>query len=182
MELNVVGRNIEVSDALRDYVQKKIGKLDRFLPNIADAQVELSKQTAKSASDRHAVQVTLRTTSGTILRAEERSGDIFASIDTVMDKIHHQIARYKGKRHDGRTRAPAEPAEPLQAEESEETEPLMARRKTFSVRPMSEEEAIEQMELLGHDFFVFYNSRSEAFNVVYRRKEGGYGLLEPEMR
>ena len=182
MELNIVGRNTEVSDALRDYVQKKVGRLDRYLPNIANAQVELSNQTAKSASDRHVVQVTLHTTNGTILRAEERSSDMFASIDTVLDKINRQITRYKGKRHESRTRAPAQEPEPLPDEESEDTESFVVRRKTFSVRPMSEEEAIEQMELLGHDFFVFYNSRSETFNVVYRRKENGYGLLEPETK
>jgi putative sigma-54 modulation protein len=165
-------------------VQKKVGKLDRYLSNIANAQVELSKRTAKSASDRHAVQVTLHTTSGTILRAEERSGDMFASIDTVLDKIQHQITRYKGKRHESRTRAPARLPEPLSedTEEAEETDLLVVRRKTFSVRPMSEEEAIEQMELLGHDFFVFINARSETFNVVYRRNDGGYGLLEPERK
>ncbi len=183
MELNIVGRNIEITDALRRYVEKKIGKLNRYLPTITEGKVELSKQTTKSARDRHVVQVTLRS-SGTILRAEERNADIFASIDAVVDKMQRQIDRFKGKRYHSRARPQGQavtvPA--TEQETEEEAEPLIARRKRFPVRPMTEEEAIEQMELLGHDFFVFFNSRTEALNVVYRRNEGNYGIIEPELQ
>lgn len=181
MELNIVGRNVEVTEALRKYVQKKIGKLDRYLPSITDGKVELSKQTAKSASDRHIVQVTLRS-NGTILRAEERNADIFASIDAVVDKMQRQIDRFKGKRYRSRARPKGQAVAAPAPEEEEEPESPIARRKRFVVHPMSEDEAIEQMELLGHDFFVFYNSRTEELNVLYRRNEGNYGILEPELQ
>ena len=116
---------------------------------------------------------------GTILRAEERSDDIFASIDAVLDKIHRQIARYKGKR---RARGRRARGEPIPIEELEEEAHSIVRVKQFSMIPMTQHEAIEQMELLGHDFFVFFNSEVEGINVLYRRKDGDYGLLQPELK
>jgi len=178
MELNIVGRNIEITDTLRNYVEKKIGKLDRYLPTLTEGQVELARQTTRSANDRYVVQVTLHSNS-TILRAEERNADVFASIDAVLDKIYRQIARYKGRTYHSQARPQGEPL-PIQ-EPVEEVAPVIARRKRFLAQPMTEEEAIEQMELLGHDFFVFMNANSNTINVVYRRKEGNYGILEPEL-
>jgi putative sigma-54 modulation protein len=115
---------------------------------------------------------------GTLLRAEERSADMFTSIDAIVDKMYRQIVRYKGKRY-GRGRGPGElpPMEELE----EEAPPSIVRTKRFQVVPMDEEEAIEQMELLGHDFFVFFNVNTDGMNVLYRRKDGNYGLLEPEL-
>ena len=181
MQLIITAKNMEITERLREYVEKKIGKLDRYLPSIDEAHVELSVQRAKSAQDRQIVQVTLRS-NGTILRAEERSDDIFASIDAVLDKIYRQIARYKGKRYN-RGRAPGEvlplPPEEMEAE-SEETGRIV-RVKRFPMRPMDPAEAIEQMELLGHDFYVFLNIDTGSINVVYRRREQDYGLLQPEV-
>lgn len=181
MQVIITAKNMEITERLREYVEKKIGKLDRYLPNIDEAHVELSVQKAKSAQHRQVVQITLRS-SGTILRAEERSDDIFASIDAVLNKIYRQIARYKGKRYE-RGRAPGEelpiPLEELEAE-TEGTKRIV-RVKRFPMRPMDPNEAIEQMELLGHDFFVFFNAEAEEVNVVYRRKDGDYGLLQPEL-
>jgi putative sigma-54 modulation protein len=180
MQLIIQGKNVEITDWLREYVERKIGKLDRYLPTITEARVDLSVEKAKSAQDRQVVQVTLRS-NGTILRAEERSDDMFASIDAVLDKMYRQIARYKGKRY-GRGRAPQGESVPFEGEyyEEEETHRIV-RVKRFAVAPMDQDEAIEQMELLGHDFFVFFNVDEDAVNVVYRRRDGHYGLLQPEL-
>lgn len=179
MQLIITGKNVEVTEWLRSYVEKKIGKLDKYLTTIDEARVELSVEKTRSAQDRQVVQVTIRS-NGKILRAEEKSADMFASIDAVLDKMYRQIARYKGKQ---RQRGRATPGEmpPVPIPTDEEMEPSIARVKRFRVNPMDEEEAIEQMELLGHDFFVFYNVRTDRMSVVYRRRDGDYGLLEPEL-
>lgn len=182
MELTIKGKNVEVTDRLRDYVHKKIGKLDRYLPTISEAWVELSVEGTRAAQDRQVCQVTVRS-NGTILRAEERSDDMFNSIDTVLDKMYRQIARYKGKRQN-RWRGAGMVAEPLPLEIEEtqfEEEARIVRSKRFPMTPMDAEEAVEQMELLGHDFFVFYNAEDGQINVLYRRKDGDYGLLQPEL-
>ncbi len=178
MKLIIKAKNMEVTEWLREYVETKIGKLDRYLPSISEARVELSTEKVKSAQDRQVAQVTLRS-NGTILRAEERTDDIFASIDAVLDKIHRQIARYKGKRRDRGRRLRGES---LPIEELEEEAHRIVRVKQFSMVPMTQDEAIEQMELLGHDFFVFFNREVENVNVLYRRKDGDYGLLQPELK
>ena len=177
MQLIIQGKNIEVTDRLREYVEKKVGKLDRYLPTITEARMELSVEGTKSAKDRQVAQLTVRS-KGTLLRAEERTADMFASIDAIVDKMYRQIVRYKGKRY-VRGRGPGE-VPPV--EEFEEEPPRrIVRTKRFQVAPMDEEEAIEQMELLGHDFFVFFNVNTNEINVIYRRKDGDYGLLEPEL-
>lgn len=179
MQLIITGKNVEITDWLRAYVEKKVGKLDRYLPTIDEARVELSVEKTKSAQDRQVVQVTLRS-NGKILRAEEKSADMFASIDAALDKMYRQIARLKGKqRRRGRPSPGEMPPIPLTSEEEEETE--IVRVKRFRVNPMEEEEAIEQMELLGHDFFIFLNGRTNRLSVLYRRRDGNYGLLEPEL-
>lgn len=181
MELTIVARNLTISDTIRAYIEKRIGRLDRYLPTISEGRVELSTQNTRSAGELHTAQLTVRV-GGTILRAEERSPDLFASIDSVLDKMCKQIARFKGKRHHSRTRPRAEAVLiPEEYEEEELEEGRIVRRKRFPMHPMSEEEAIEQMELLGHDFFVFYNAETAEVNVLYRRKDGDYGLIEPEI-
>jgi len=178
MQLIIQGKNMEITDRLREYIEKKVGKLDRYLPTITEARVELSVEGAKSAKDRQVAQLTVRAR-GTLLRAEERSADMFASIDAVVDKMYRQIVRYKGKRY-GRGRGPGE-MPPVEVVEEEEAPPRIVRTKRFQVAPMDPEEAVEQMELLGHDFFVFFNVNTNEINVVYRRKDGNYGLIEPEL-
>jgi putative sigma-54 modulation protein len=138
--------------------------------------MELKVEETRSANHRQIAQLTVRVR-GTILRAEERTNDMFASIDAVLDKMYRQIARYKGKRQDRWHAA----AEELPIEEPvEETVGEIVRVKRFEIRPMLAEEAIEQMELLGHRFYVFLNANDSAINVLYKRDDGNYGLLQPE--
>jgi putative sigma-54 modulation protein len=179
MQLMITGKNMEVSESLREYVEKKLGKLDRYLPVNGEAHVELSVEKVKSDQDRQVVQVTVRS-NGTILRAEERNADMLAAIDAVRDKLQRQMVRYKEKsaRLRGWTLAAATAEATAQAEELTSR---IVRTKVFSVAPMDAEEAIEQMELLGHDFFIFYNPSTASMNVVYRRQDGDYGLLQPEL-
>lgn len=183
MELNIEGRNLAITDSIDEYVRKKIGRLDRYLPTIQNAQVEIKREQTKSAEDRHVVQLTVYS-NRTILRAEEHSSDVFAAVDSVLDKMYRQVKRYKGKR---RRRMRGEPLPMPEYEEEEfedeleadEYEHNIVRRKRFEALPMNEQEAIDQMELLGHDFFIFMNADSAEVNVVYRRHDGDYGILEP---
>jgi putative sigma-54 modulation protein len=175
MNVIVSGKNLEVSEGLKEYVEKKIGKLDRYLPSLTEARVEFAMEKTKSANQREVVQVTLRT-NGTILRGEERASDFGSAVDIVMEKLEKQIERYKGKHYRGRAQSErVTPAEPEEAES-----PRIVRMKRFRTRPMTEEEAIEQMELLGHSFFVFTHRERGTINVLYRRNDGDYGLIEPE--
>jgi len=178
MEIVIKSKNLNVPDGLRSYVEEKTARLDRYMNNIDEAQVDLRVENAKSAQDRQIAQLTLRTKSGAILRVEERSADIRTSIDVALDKMSRQLGRYKGKHWQSQVRL-ADQAAP--AEEEAEVEPEIVRVKRFQTRPMGVEEAIEQMELLGHDFFAFYDIETNAFSVVYRRRDGGYGLLLPEL-
>lgn len=191
MEITIKTREIPQNERLRQYVEKKVQRLNRYLPNLVEARVELSMEPTRSAQQRHSAQITLFASNGRILRAEERDADIYAAFDAVMDTIERQIERYKGKywqqvrpRREER-RARMEEAALLQMEEAEvaadEFPPEIRRVKRFEMVPMDEWEAIEQMELLGHDFFVFYNVNTDSVNVLYRRRDGGYGLIIPEL-
>ncbi len=186
VRVDIQAHDLELNDRLRTYVEKKISKLDRYLDILEEAKVDLRYvKSARSASDRQVAQVTVRG-KGVMLRAEERSDDIFASVDSVLDKLYRQIERYKGRRWrprgDGRgvSETVASPVE----EEIEEEPPTetIARRKRFALVPMDEQEAIEQMKLLDHeDFFVFLNAATNEVNVLYRRRDGTLGLIETEI-
>jgi len=178
MRVEVHGRNLDVTPRLREYAESKATRLGRYLNTIDSVRVDLAVESTRSAEDSQVAQFTLRS-KRTILRAEERTGDIFASIDAVIDKLHRQIERYKGKRQ-SRIRA-GEAEFEMDFEEEPVRQGEIVRTKRFDVWPMNEEEAIEQMELLGHDFFIFYNADEAALNVVYRRKDANYGLLQPVM-
>jgi putative sigma-54 modulation protein len=178
MQLIINGKNLEVSDWLREYVEKKIGKLDRYLPALTEARVELALEKTRNASQSQVVQVTLRT-NGTIMRGEERASDFTVAIDTVAEKLYKQIDRYKGRRARNRAQGEKTPAPEMEAAPAVDV-PRVVRVKRFHTPPMTEEEAIEQMELLGHNFFVFANREHGKINVLYRRNDGDYGLIEPE--
>jgi len=183
--VDIYARNMEVTERIRDYVTKKIAKLDRYLPGIDEMRVDLAhEKTARSADDRHIAQITVRG-KGFILRSEERADDLFSAFDAANDKIQRRIERYKGKRQHGRGdgRSTAEVAPEVPEEETGELGPIIARRKRFELEPMSEQEALEQMILLGHEnFFVFYNVGTNQVNVLYHRRDGTYGLIEPQLR
>lgn len=186
IEVEIYGRSLDVTDRMMDYVNKKVSKLDRYLPGIEEARVDLAYvKSARSAADRQVAQITVRG-KGFILRSEERADDIFAALDTALDKMQRRIERFKGKhyrgRGDGKSTAEVSPIPSLEEEETGELGALIARRKHFMLTPMDELEALEQMQLLGHEnFFIFYNANSNAVNVLYRRRDGSYGLIEPEI-
>ena len=185
VKIDIFTKNLELSDRLHDYVVTKVEKLEKFLDEVDECRVDLSHtKTARNAEDRHVAQLTLRG-KGFILRSEERSDSIYAAVDASLDKMRRQIRRYKGKRDRGRGdgQVIAEAIDMnLPEEEEPEDEPVIARRKRFMLVPMDELEAVEQMKLLGHEnFFVFYNANTSEFNVLYRRRDGTYGIIVPEI-
>lgn len=182
MQIIFNGKHMEVTPALRDYAETKLQKLSRFFDNVQAVNVTESIQ-----RNQHIVEVTLNA-NGTLIRAEERSPDMYTSIDLVAAKLERQLTRYKGRfttrmRDSLEGQKPNEiVAEGIQAEPvpaPEEELPTIVRTKRFAVKPMDIEEAALEMELLGHDFYVFRNSESEEVNVIYRRRDGNYGLIEP---
>ena len=185
VQITIHGRDLSITPKLREYVEKKVGKLDHYLPSIAEARIDLAEvPSARSAADRHVAQLTVHGP-GMVLRAEERKDDLFTAIDAVMEKMHRQIERYKGKHTRGRGDGAGVDAVAGGLEEEEAPENRtgeVVRRKRFVLTPMAEAEAIEQMALLGHDkFFVFYNAETSRVNVLYRRNDGNYGLIDPEV-
>ena len=177
-------RHIRLTERIEDYVNKKAGNLDHYLPAIEEVHVELTHlKAARDANDRNVTQLTARG-KGFILRTEERGDEILAAFDQALDNMQRQIERYKGKRYHGRGdgRSAAEAVEEIIDDETGELSPLVARKKKFVLYPMDEIEAITQMRNLGHDnFFVFYNANTSKINVLYRRRNGSYGLIEPEL-
>lgn len=184
IKVDIFTKNIKMTERLEEYVNKKITKLYRYLKDIDETRVDLSYiKSARSASDRQVAQVTIRG-KGYILRTEERADDIFAAIDASVEKMQRQITRLKGKRQKGRGDGTplSELASELPELEDVEEAPEITRRKTFTLVPMDELEAIEQMKMLGHeDFFVFYNMDTESINILYHRRDGGYGIIEPKL-
>lgn len=185
LKIDIFARNMEVTERISDYVNKKVSKLDRILNGIDEIRVDLAYvKSARNTSDRQVAQITIRGR-GFILRSEERADDIFAAVDASLDKMQRQIERFKGKRQrrgrgEGLTEAEIN-AEALPEEEETEA-PIIARRKQFALTPMDEAEAMEQMSLLGHEnFFIFYNANTSAINVLYHRRDGTYGLIEPSL-
>ena len=179
MEVTIRGRNLDISPRLQDYVETKANRLGRHLGTISEVRVDLAIENTRSNSDSQVAQFTVHS-KRTILRAEERTDDIFASIDAVIDKLDRQIERYKGRRQQ-RARGGEVEVTPADVASDEPLSPRIVRTKRFGVLPMNAEEATEQMELLQHDFFLFYNPEEAAVNLVYRRKDGDYGLLLPEV-
>ena len=180
MQFQVKGRNLEVSDAIRSYAEAKLSKLERQLtdPRI---ELELAVEKNPSIAANNVAEATIWT-NGPVLRAREASGDMRASIDQLVAKLERQINRYRTRGRDRRRRAarangPTPDTIPVM---SEEEDPQIVKTKQFALNPMSAEEAVLQLELVGHDFFVFRSADSGDVNVVYRRNDGGYGLIEPQ--
>ena len=176
MKVTVMSKNIEITPALRAMIEKKISKLDKYFEKEVDAKVTISVQ-----KSRHIVEVTIPF-SGIMLRAEEATEDMYKSIDMVEEKLVRQIRKQKTKlsRKYNQSLRFAEIATDL--EEVEETKGKIVRTKTFAVKPMNSEEAVLQMELLGHNFFVYQDTDTNNISVLYKRKDGNYGLLDPEYK
>jgi len=183
MEIQLFTRNMELTPRLQEYVEKKVSKLSRYLPNITDVRVDLSVENTRSSAQRQVAQLTIRTPR-VMLRAEERASDMFTAIDAALDKMRRQITRYKTRRQDRwqRVEGEAEEWEETAISPEESISGKVVRVKRFEMVPMTTEEAIEQMELLGHQFFVFLNAEEGGINVIYRRQDGNYGLIVPELR
>ena len=206
MELTIRGENVTVTPELEEFVQKKLSKLGRYMPNIESVHVDLRVQKSHRGPDIVVAQITLRHSRGAILRTEEKMdkvehGTLKAALVAASDKMYRRIRRFKGKVQDKRvrdrysmTQDELSQAEPLPDEEEESPyddyedmppadvlERQVVRRKTVGISAMNEEEAIEQMELLGHTFFMYFNADTNSVNVVYKRGNGGYGLLEPQV-
>ena len=168
------GRGVEVTEAIRSYAEKRLAKLERQLPD-PEIELQLSSQQNPSIRETHVAEATVWT-KGPVLRASESSQDMRASIDRLVDKLERQVTRYREKRGRGRRPGRQAPDEGLQMPE----EPQNVRTKQFAVKPRNAEEAVLQLELVGHDFFVFRDADSNEVNIVYRRRQGGYGLIEPQ--
>jgi putative sigma-54 modulation protein len=181
VRLQVKGKNVEVTDSLKSYAQEKLGKLDKHLHDAARLELELAVERNPSISDNQIAEGTIWT-KGPVLRARESSADMRASIDLLVEKLERQARRYRDKRKRGPSRpnaaAPELEARPVVPDEDS---PLIVKTKQFAVKPMSPEEAVLQLELIGHDFFVFQNAESDDVNVLYRRRDGNYGLIEPQV-
>lgn len=173
MKFMITGKNIALTDALKSTVEKKLGKLEKYFNPEVEVHATLSVQ-----KNRQIIEVTIPF-NGILLRGEESTTDMYTSIDNVVDKLEKQILKHKTKlerrTHDGSLRLMEIPNEAF-----DEEEPQIVKTKRFAVKPMDVDEAVLQMDLLGHDFFVFRNTDSNEVNVVYKRKDGNYGLIEPE--
>ncbi len=174
MRFTITGKNIEVTSGLREAVEDKLGKLDRFFAPATEATVRLSVQ-----REIQKIEVTIPV-KGHLIRAEESSTDMYVSIDLVEEILERQLKKYKNKLIDKKQNAPSFSAAFIEEENSIDDHVEIVKTKKFAVKPMDPEEACVQMELLGHSFFVFLNGETDEVNVVYKRKGGSYGLIEPE--
>ncbi len=179
MRLQVKGKNVDVTDSLRDYALQKLGKLEKHLNDQARLELELQVEKNPSISENQVAEATVWT-KGPVLRARESSSDMKASIDLLVDKLERQARRYRDKRRRGPHGNHDHVPEGTPVVPSEET-PVIVKTKQFAIKPMTPEEAVLQLELIGHDFFVFQNADTDDVNVVYRRRDGNYGLIEPQL-
>ena len=178
MRLQVKGKNVEISESIRRYAEEKMRKLDRQLHELTQVELELSVEKNPSIAANQVAEATVWT-KGPTLRVTEASTDMKASIDQLTEKLLRQVEHYRGKRRGRQIRGNGTPPGGSMSIPEEETHPQIVKTKQFTVKPMSAEEAALQLDLVGHDFFVFRSDESDEINVIYRRKDGGYGLIEP---
>jgi putative sigma-54 modulation protein len=188
VKLIVKGRNVELTEGLTSYAEEKIGRISRYVFEGATCDVELSTEKNPSIADNQVCEVTVHT-KGPVIRAREASTDMYASIDLAAAKLERQVKKYRGRQQQKHALGHREaviamglrPLEDLDSQDDEaDTAPRIVKTKQFLVKPMTPEEAALQLELVGHDFFVFTNSESQETAVVYRRRDGDYGLIEPQ--
>ena len=178
MELKITGKNIKLMPDVRGYVERKLSKLGRHLSNILEFEVEITEEKTKSPEQRFVVQVTIDS-NGTLLRGESRGENLLTAVDKVVTTIDRQIERYKGKLYDkgrGNSFVRGKPGEKVGTLPEN-----VVRVKQFRLKQMTVDEAIDRMELLGHDFFLFLLDDAGGLGLLYRRHDGDYGLIQPEM-
>ncbi len=197
MDVQIKTKNVRLTDALEEYIQRKLQKLQKVNELVVDAKLEVRAERNRTGGEQHVAQLTIAT-KDSILRAEETNHDLHTAIDLSIDRMARQISRFHDKKVFSRRRrkqiAQAEPEETLTlgpdgellpasqvVDEDEIPAEGLVRRKRFKIQPMNEDEAIEQMELLGHDFFIFFNPDEAQINVLYRRRDGQYGLIQPDL-
>ncbi|MGN1024538.1 MAG: ribosome hibernation-promoting factor, HPF/YfiA family [Lachnospiraceae bacterium] len=174
MDFTIVGKNMEVTPALDAAVREKLGRLDRFFSSGTTVHVTMSVE-----KDRHRIEVTIPVRDG-VIRSEQSSNDMYVSIDLVEEVIERQLKKYKNKIADRNTARESFRKEYLERDYLDDDGIRIVRKKQFDMKPMYPEDACVQMELLGHSFYMFCNAETEQINVVYKRKGGTYGLIEPE--
>ena len=174
MNLVISGKNLDITEGLRSAIEEKIGKLERYFTDTTEVHVTLSTE-----KNRQKIEITIPL-KGSIIRAEEVSSDMYVSIDLVEEVIERQLRKYKNKLIDKEQNAAHLSQSFIEADDYEDEDIQIIRSKKFAMKPMDPEEACVQMELIGHNFFVFRNSETDEVNVVYKRKGNTYGLIEPE--
>ncbi len=177
MDLVIKGRNMKLSEALKDYAKEKVEKVNRYLDTIVRGEIEFIAEGNPSISKSQRVEITLWT-KGPLIRAVASSSDSFASVDLAVDKLERQVDKYKGKVYSSRNKRGSKLKRLETKSQGKPRLPQVRRKKQFVVKPMTLKEALLQMELLGHDFFVFLNAETETLNIVYRRKDDTLGLIE----
>ncbi len=179
MKLQIITKNVEVSEAIQEQVKKKVSKLSRYLPTIDEGKIEILKENAKLPQQRFTIQVTLNS-KGILIKAQEKAEDIRTALDKVTAALTNRIKRYKGKLYDkGRGISLARQGTTEEAEQTEAPKKIV-KSKHFLIKPMLQDEVINQMELLGHDFFLFISAETGKLSLLYHRKDGNYGLIETE--
>jgi len=176
MRVIVSGKNISVRPSIREYIEGKLDKFDKYFNSDVDVKVTLGVE-----RNRHTVEITMPLKHGVTFRAEETSEDMYSSIDMVMDKLTKQMRKHKTKIEKRYHKHASIKTAAIPDYEGETEDKQIVRTKTFPIKPMDPEEAVLQMEMLNHDFFVFLNGDTDEVNVVYIRKDGNYGLIEPTM-
>ena len=174
MNLVISGKNLDITEGLRSAIEEKIGKLERYFTDTTEVHVTLSTE-----KNRQKIEITIPM-KGSIIRAEEVSSDMYVSIDLVEEVIERQLRKYKNKLIDKEQNAAHLSQSFIEADDFEDEDIQIIRSKKFAMKPMDPEEACVQMDMLGHNFFVFRNSETDEVNVVYKRKGNTYGLIEPE--
>ncbi|MCE5090526.1 ribosome-associated translation inhibitor RaiA [Staphylococcus devriesei] len=188
IRFEIHGDNLTISDAIRNYIEEKIGKLERYFNDVPNAVAHVKVKTYQNSTTKIEVTIPLKNVT---LRAEERHDDLYAAIDLVTSKLERQVRKYKtrvNRKHKGQgeqeafiSEAQVTPIEPTaQTEDNQETDNdiEIIRSKQFNLKPMDSEEAVLQMDLLGHDFYIFTDRETDGTSIVYKRKDGKYGLIE----
>lgn len=182
MELQIAGTNLDLTPAVHRYVERKLGKLNRHLPNIIESKVEISEEQTKSPQQRYLVRVTVTSgVGGAAFHGEERGEDVFQAVDKIVDIMTRQLERHKGKIYDKGRGSSLARGDFDEVTKRIEPDRRVVKTKRFVVEPMSVDEAIEQMEQLGHSFFLFLDVNNDEMRLLYRRNDGNYGIIEPEI-